>query len=54
MSKAPQISIENCRWIVYLKDGTTVVENHQFGRTWKKVYNNSQGNILSVCFSINT
>ena len=48
----PQISIENCRWIVYPKNGNLIVENHQFGRTWKKVYQDTHQNIISVCFQL--
>jgi len=40
------------RWIVLTKDGRSVVENHNFGRTWRKVYNDEYGNIEAVCMQV--
>lgn len=47
-----QVSIENMRWIIYLKNGDTIVENHQFHRTWKKCYHENFKNIESICFQL--
>ena len=48
----PQISIENARWILYPEEGSPIVENHQFDRTWKKTYKENFGKIKSICFQL--
>jgi len=47
-----EVSIPNIRWVMYLKNGKTVVENHDHGRTWKKVYKDNFGNIEALCFQL--
>jgi len=44
-----EIDVNTLRWIIYPKNGKPVVENHAFGRTWKKVYKDNYGNIEMVC-----
>ena len=46
-----QVSIENIRWICYT-DTQTIVENHQFGKTWKKTYKENFGKIKDICFQL--
>lgn len=50
--KKPEISIGNIRWIMYPRNGKPVVENHQFGRTWKTVYKDNKNAIDAICFQI--
>jgi len=47
-----EVSVPNIRWIVFTKSGKTIVENHDHGRTWKKVYKDNYGNIEGLCFQI--
>lgn len=47
-----EVSIPNIRWIMYLKNGKPIVENHEHGRTWKKVYKDNYGNIEALCFQL--
>lgn len=47
-----EVSVPNIRWIMYLKNGKNVVENHNHGRTWKKVYKDNYGNIEALCFQL--
>jgi hypothetical protein len=46
------IDVNNVRWVMYLKNGKIIVENHDKGRTWKKCYKNNYGNIEAVCIQI--
>jgi hypothetical protein len=47
-----EVSIPNIRWMMYLKNGNIIVENHDHGRTWKKVYKDNYGNIEALCFQL--
>jgi hypothetical protein len=47
-----EISIPNCRWILHNKTGKTIVENHDHGRTWKKVYKDNFGNVEALCLQL--
>lgn len=47
-----EVSIPNIRWIMHLKNGKMVVENHDHGRTWKRVLKENYGNIVALCFQI--
>ena len=47
-----EIDVSTIRWIIYPKNGKPIVENHQYGKTWKKVYKDNYGNIEAVCFQI--
>ena len=48
----PEVSIGNIRWIIFPRNGKPVVENHQFDRTWKKVYKDNFNAIDAVCFQL--
>jgi hypothetical protein len=47
-----EINLSQCRWLMFLKNGKAVVENHNQGATWKKVYKDNYQNIQAVCFQI--
>lgn len=47
-----EVSIPNIRWIMYPKSGKPIVENHDHGRTWKKVYKDNYGNVEGLCFQL--
>ena len=47
-----EVSIGNIRWIMHLKNGKKIVENHEHGRTWRKVYKDNFGNITGLCFQL--
>jgi len=47
-----EVSIPNIRWMAYLKNGKIIVENHEHGRTWRKVYKDNYGNIEALCFQL--
>jgi len=47
-----EVSVPNIRWILYTKNGKTIVENHDHGRTWRKVYKDNYGNIEALCFQL--
>jgi len=50
--KFREVSIPNIRWIVSLKNGKKLVENHDHGRTWRTVYKDNFGNIEKLYFQI--
>lgn len=39
------------RWIMHVK-GKKIVENHDHGRTWRKVYKDNKDNIDAICFQL--
>ena len=47
-----EVSIPNIRWIMHLKNGKAIVENHSHGRTWRTVYKDNYGNIEALCFQL--
>lgn len=47
-----EISIPTCRWILHNKAGKAIVENHDHGRTWKKVYKDNYGNVEALCLQL--
>ena len=47
-----EIDVGTVRWVMYTKAGQTIVENHDKGRTWKKVYKDNYGNIEALCIQI--
>jgi hypothetical protein len=51
-AKQKEINISQCRWMMFLKNGKLVTENHSDGRTWKKCYKDNYQNIQAVCFQI--
>ena len=46
-----EVSIPNIRWVLYTKT-KPIVENHEHGRTWKKVYKDNYNNIEALCFQL--
>ena len=47
-----EVSIPNIRWVVSLKNGKKIVENHDHNRTWRTVYKDNFGNIEQLHFQI--
>lgn len=47
-----EVSIPNIRWVLFPKNGKPIVENHEHGRTWKKVYKDNYGNVEALCFQL--
>lgn len=50
MQSKAQLDVTTLRWIMHLKNGKTVVENHSHGRTWRVVYKDNFQNIEALCF----
>jgi len=47
-----EVSVPNIRWIMHLKNGKMIVENHDHDRTWRKIYKDNFGNIEALCFQL--
>jgi hypothetical protein len=47
-----EINLSQCRWMMFLKSGKVITENHSHGITWKKAYKENYQNIQAVCFQL--
>jgi len=52
MNKPREATPEMIRWIMHTRGGNTIVENHNHGRTWRKVYKDNYGNIEALCLQV--
>ena len=52
MTKQKDIDISKCRWMLYLKNGKIITENHGRGITWTRVYKQECNNMQMLCFQL--